>query len=198
MKSSARVLKQVGALVALIVLLGLIPTQGQAEIALVGTAGAGLFVAADKDYYGGISTDLYPEIGAALDISIIRLGLKFGYIYRKVTIDEWFWDGWNYYSYHLEYTLAYLPVQGEILIAPLRGQTATPYFGLMVGAFIPTGDNDKVVPAISPKLGLEMNLEPLLVYGDIRYTYAPYSDIDRNVGGFMIVVGMGLRLGLGG
>jgi len=170
--------------------------NGQTRMGIAGTVGAGLFVASDKEYYGGISTDLYPEVGIQLDVSMIRLGLKFAYIYRKVELYMWGWDGNSYWDYYYEYTLSYLPVQAEFLIAPLSGQEISPYAGLMVGLFIATGDNEDHLPALSPKLGLEANLEPLLVYGDIRYTYAPHGDADANAGGFMLVLGMGIRLGL--
>lgn len=193
MKKPAHVLKHLGVMGTLLVLLGLIPTHAQAEVAIVGTGGFGLFAAQDKDYYSESSTGIYSEIGVALDVSIVRLGFKIGYIFQSVGVIE--------VNDRVDtlgaYTLSYLPVQGEILFSPFRGQAVTPYAGLMVGAFIPTGDNDYVLPAISPKFGLEMNLEPIFVYGDIRYTYAPYSDLDINAGGFTIVLGMGLRLGLG-
>jgi len=153
-------------------------------------AGAGLFVAADKDYYFGISTDLYPELGFQLDVSLIRLGLKFGYIYRK---EEIYW-GW--YE-HWKYTLSYLPAQFEFLIAPLdiilKRPIFSPHIGLMAGAFIATGDNDKSLPAFSIELGSELHIvDPFLLYGDFRYTYAPNNDV--NAGGLMIVAGMGVQL----
>lgn len=168
----------------------------QIRVGITAGAGAGLFIASDKDYYGGISTDLYPEIGFQLDASFIRLGLRFAYIYRKIEETYWWYD----YSYHWEYTVSYLPAQFEFLIAPLdaisKDNLISPYAGLMAGAFIATGDNNKTLPAFSLKLGSELHLDPLMAYGDVRYTYAPNSDADVNAGGFMIVAGLGLRLGL--
>jgi len=190
-----------------------VPTSSFAKTRLGITAGAGcgLFIAADKEYYGDISTDLYPEIGFQLDASLIRLGLKCAYIYRKV--ERWgyysYYDphwGWYEESYWYEYTLSYLPAQFEVLIAPLDARSQdniiSPYVGLMAGAFIATGDNDKTLPAFSIKAGSEIHLDPLVLYGDIRYTYAPHEEgagLERgtvNAGGVMIVAGIGLRLDL--
>lgn len=165
------------------------------------TAGGGLFVAADKKYYGDISVDVYPEVGFQIDVSLVRLGLMTGLIYRKM--EQWgfyYYDDYYsdpYYSnYHREYTLAFLPVQAQILIAPLSGgkdYMFSPYIGLMAGAFIPVGDNDSTLPAFSGKLGAEFVLSPIILYGDVRYTYA--KDEDRDAGGVMLVVGGGLRFG---
>lgn len=151
----------------------LAPTSAQPRSGITASGGAGLFVAADKDYYMGISTDLYPELGIQLDASLIRLGLKCGLIYRKKEI-------WSWYGYE-EYTLSYLPVQAEFLIAPLdmmsKDNLLSPYVGLMAGAFIAIGDNDETLPAFSLKLGSEIHLDPLMAYGDIRYTYAPHNEV---------------------
>lgn len=178
-------------------------SSAQTRVGITAGAGVGLFVVADKDYYGDISADLYPEIGFQLDASLIRLGLKFAYIYRKAermgfySYYDPYW-GWQYDYYYYEYTLSYLPVQAEFLIAPLdavsKDNLLSPYIGLMAGAFIATGDNDETLPAFSIKLGSEVHLDPLVAYGDIRYTWAPHDDV--NAGGFMIVAGLGLRLGL--
>jgi len=174
------------------------------SITISGSAGVGLFVAADKDYYGGIQTDLYPEIGGQIGISLIRIGLKAAYIYRKAEMMVWVYDPYfdDYYYDYYEYTLAYLPVQGELLIAPLDAMydmpIISPYIGVMIGSFIPTGDNDDGLFALSLKAGSDINVEPLFLYGDIRYTWAnhDYGYDTINAGGFMIVGGMGLRLKL--
>jgi len=187
----------ISSLIFMILVLIISPSFAQ-NITISGSAGAGLFVVAEKDYYGGIQTDLYPEIGGQIGISLIRVGLKAAYIYRKVEIMEWSYD----YYYDYEYTLAYLPLQGELLLAPLDAmpniQIISPYIGAMIGCFIPTGDNDDALFAFSLKAGSDINVEPLFLYGDIRYTWANH-DIGYqtvNAGGLMIVGGMGLRLKL--
>ena len=188
-------------LVSIFLLLFLIPSFSYAQkIGVSGGFGAGLFIASDEDYYGGIRTDLYPEMGLQLNISLVRLGVKFAYIYRKIEISgyySWYdpYYGWQYDYYYYDYTLAYLPIQGEFLIAPLdataKNILISPYFGFMTGVFVPTGDNEDVLSAFSIKLGSDINLEPLFMYGDIRYTYASHND--TNAGGFMVVCGMGVR-----
>lgn len=167
--------------------------RGATRMGITGLMGAGLFVAADKDYYGGISTDLYPEIGLQIDVSMLRLGIRAGYIYRKVEFFTWIW----YPSSSWEYTLAYVPLQAEILLAPMSGQIVTPYVGVAPGVFIPAGDNDDALFTASIKLGLEASLEPLIMYGDIRYTYARHDTglESADAGGVMLIVGGGVRLG---
>ncbi len=190
-------------------------TFAKTRLGVSAGAGTGLFIATDKDYYAGVSTDLYPEIGFQLDASLVRLGLKFAYIYREVKRWEYYsyydpYWGWTDFSYYEHYTLSFLPVQAEFLIAPLdatkQDNTISPYVGLMAGAFIATGDNKKTLPAFSIKLGSEVHFQPLILYGDIRYTYAPDKTVTgigyergsktKNAGGVMIVAGIGLRLDL--
>ena len=60
--------------------------------------GVGAFVADEKDYYMGIETDLYPEVGIIADLSVFRAGVKLGLIYRKVELQ--YWDSWGG-SYYL-------------------------------------------------------------------------------------------------
>jgi len=180
--------------ITFIIIMAFVPAISMAQTAISFTfaGGAGLFIAQDKDYYAGISTDLYPEIGMQLNVTIIKLGLKAGFIYRKITESGYSYYGTYYSSYSYEYTFAFIPAQGEFLIAPLGRNIISPYAGMMAGAFIPVGDNDKVLVAISPKVGGELNFGPFAPYGDIRYTYA--KDGDWNAGGFMIVIGLGIKL----
>jgi hypothetical protein len=154
-----------------------------------GVAGGGVFVAADKDYYHDISADIYPEIGIMMDLSVVRAGVKVGWIYRKVE--------WWFYPYHGSYTLSFLPVQLDLLVAPLSGHMITPYVGISPGVFIPVGDNEDVLPAISLKLGMELVGGPFLLYGDLRYTYAKEDNYREsiNAGGVMLVIGGGIRVG---
>lgn len=171
------------------------------RMGISGLAGAGIFFATDDDYYFNEGTDLYPEIGLQLDVSLVRMGIKAAAIYRKYEAWGWYSDPYGYYSYHDEYTIAFIPVQAEFLIAPLSAMMKsdiTPYFGFMAGAFIPVGDNDEVLFAPSIKAGMEFSLEPLILYGDLRYTYAKDSNRELNAGGVMLVVGAGLRLGTSG
>lgn len=170
-------------------------SMGETRVGISATGGLGVFVPAEKDYYMGSGADLYPEIALQMDVSMIRAGLRLGYIWRKKT--EEYYSYYNYSSW--EYTVSFLPAQAEICIFPLDlikpDTIISPYVGLMAGAYIATGDNDKTLPAFSIKLGSEMRLEPFVAYGDIRYTLANDSRVDMNAGGFMIVCGLGLRYG---
>ncbi len=161
-------------------------------------AGAGVFVAQDKEYYADIAADLYPEVGFLVDVEFIRAGLKFGLIYRKTEVSEWYEDWYGEHYYYDEFTRAYMPVQAELLIAPRTGMGVSPYVGLSPGAFVSIGDDEDHLFAISVKAGLEFDIEPLLLYGDLRYTFAEravtYGD-NIQAGGFMIVFGGGIRLG---
>ncbi len=184
------------------------------RIGIAGTIGGGLFITADQDFYGGIGVDIYPELGIMIDYSMIRLGLKTGLIYRKHELYFEYSDSWgNYYSDYSEYTLAFLPIQGEVLIAPLSGQDITPFVGIMAGMFLAVGDNEENGIAISPKVGLEASFDPIIFYGDVRYTYAPitsevylgdyknfqtpqYGSFDVDAGGLIFTLGIGIRLGM--
>ncbi len=189
----------------------LIPSVSHAQqmgVSFVG--GLGLFVVSDKDVYADIAADLYPEVGLMIDVSIIRAGVKAGLIYRSY--EEWstYYDPYNYNPYYDEYTRSFVPLQLDLQIAPLIGSDITPYVGIMPGIFISVGDDDENPLAISIKGGLEFKMEPLILYGDLRYTYAK-ADLpkltlnpwgggvgrveDVDLGGFMIVVGGGLRFG---
>jgi len=167
--------------------------RGEVRMGVAGTAGAGIFVAQDKDYYAGISADLYPELGLQLHVDMIRAGLKVAYIYRKVERYTWGNYYYDYYYDEYKYTLSYVPIQTEILLAPMIYEGLSPYAGIMGGMFIAAGDNTENFPAVSPKLGLEYKTNPILVYGDMRYTWASKDNIDA--GGFMLVVGFGIYLG---
>lgn len=163
-------------------------------VSLVG--GLGLFVVSDEDFYGDIAVDLYPEAGIMIDVSMIRVGVKAGLIYRK----EESYVSWGYGMSYTEYTRSFIPLQLDLQIAPLVDSDITSYVGIMPGIFISVGDDDESPLAISIKGGLEFKLEPLILYGDLRYTYAnfdfdsPFVD-DVNAGGFMAVIGGGLRFG---
>lgn len=160
--------------------------------------GIGLFVVDDQDYYYGIKTDAYPELAFQADISLIRLGLHFGFIYRKFELEQYYYDPFtgSYYSYQ-EAILSFIPIQAEIGIAPLDAlpgeHIVSPFVSLLVGAFLPAGDNDETLPAFTFRAGLEGHLDPLIGFGDIRYTLA--SDDGTNAGGFYIMIGGGLRIG---
>jgi len=167
--------------------------QCQMKIGIAGTAGAGLFVAQDKDYYAGISADLYPELGLQLHVEMFRGGLKVGYIYRKVEEYSWYYNSYGDWYSEYKYTLSFVPVQAEILLAPMIYEGLSPYAGIMGGMFIAAGDNTENFPAISPKIGLEYKTSPILVYGDLRYTWASKNSVDA--GGVMLVVGFGIYLG---
>lgn len=195
------------AVMAILVLATLLaPAAPARAVGISMSAGAGVFVAADEVVYGGIGTDLYPEIGGDLEFSMVRLGLKVGAIYRKYEIA---YDYDYYYSSHT-YTMAFLPVQAELLLAPLAGgkklPTISPYIGGMAGVFVPVGDNDEVVPAFSLKAGADLNFEPIFIYGDVRYTHAskdvqnsnPFlqdHSVDSDFGGVMVICGIGFRFG---
>lgn len=154
--------------------------------------GAGVFVASDDDSYMGINADLYPEVRLQIGVSMIRLGARVGAIYRKREIT---WSG--AYSGYEEYTMAFLPVQAEVLLAPFDiwpNALIRPYVGALGGAFLPVGDNDETIPALSGIVGADVPLQFVFLYGDLRYTFASH---DGDYGGFMAVIGMGLRLGGG-
>lgn len=161
--------------------------------------GMGLFAVADEEYYFGIKTDAYPELAFQSDMSLIRLGLRFGFIYRKYELSYSFFDPFSgrYYSSYQEATLSFIPIQAEIGIAPLDAlpgeHIVSPFVSILGGVFIPTGNNDETLLAFTLRAGLEGHLDPLLGFADIRYTIA--SDGDTNAGVFFIMVGGGLRLG---
>ena len=181
-----------------------LPSMAQNTLGITASAGLGAFISTNKDYYGGISTDIYPELGGELNISLVRLGLKAGLIYRKYSYTGYtavYSYGYNGYSYNYEpfnstFKQVFIPVQAELLIAPPIGSgdfVFSPYFGGMIGEFIAAGDNSNSLFAISFKVGGEIALGGVVIpYGDIRYTIA--NDGGANAGGIMIVVGMGVRI----
>jgi len=171
-------------------------SQTRTGISLMG--GMGLFVAADQDYYYGIKTDAYPELAFQADMSLIRLGLHFGFIYRKFELGQFFFDPSTGSSFsYQESVLSFIPIQAEIGIAPLDALSGehlvSPFVSLLGGVFIPAGDNDEILPAFTLRAGLEAHLEPLIGFGDIRYTFS--SDDGTNAGGFFVMIGGGIRLG---
>lgn len=197
---------------ALLVLLPVAPAQGM-RMGATALGGVGIFVPADDAVYNDVSVDLYPEIGLQIDVSALRLGLKVGWIYNRISYYEEYYDDFGYWYDTGEYTRSYIPLQAEVLVAPLdlvmEDPILSPYAGVMAGTFLSIGDVDDTSPAFSVKVGSEIRWDPIVLYGDIRYTWAMtdsgswsgnpyiyYSRDDVNVGGWMIVVGMGLRLDL--
>jgi hypothetical protein len=145
-----------------------------------------------------IDVDVYPEMGGFVDVSGIQLGITAGLVYRKAT--TWF-DYCDYGfcpNWRMEYTMMLIPIQGEIGIMPLRffSQDAPvqPYFSVGGGAFVPTGDSDyrQTEACATAKLGAQASLmDMVVVYGDIRYTYA-----DNELGGVIFTVGCRARIPL--
>lgn len=143
-----------------LVILTPIFSSAQTRMGVSATLGGGLFVAQEEELYLGISADFYPELGLHVDLSLIRLGLRAGLIYRKL---ETFYSG--FYEDE-EFTMTFLPTQIELLLAPFdaiqKKSFISPYFGVLAGAFIAIADNDETFPAFSAVLGSEMRLEPLI------------------------------------
>lgn len=162
------------------------------------SGGLGLFISTDDAVYFDTSVDLYPEVGGSIDISMLRLGLKAGLIYRELEVEGYYYDPYYYNDFYYDYTIAFIPVQAELLLAPLAAgkvlPTFSPYVGGMVGAFIPVGDNDETIPAFSVKAGADINMDPIFLYLDGRYTHAPKDS--RNYGGIILMAGAGLRFGM--
>jgi hypothetical protein len=171
-------------------------SEAQTKIGLGGTVGAGFFIASDnrKTYdlsQSGLNLYLYPEFGIQLRVNVLRAGVKVGLIRSHPYSD---WRDLSYERSDSEYTLSYLPVQGELLLAPGDvGEGIYPYVGLMLGTFIGVGDNKDVITAISPKIGVEGRWKPLLIYADTRYTWADSHGL--NFGGVTMVFGLGFYWG---
>ena len=177
-------------------------TNKSTRMGISATMGLGAFVAEDKNYYGGISTDVYPEIGLGLDVWMLRAGLKIGFIYRKY--EMWIYEYDPYYgdySFYDKYVMSYAPVQVDLMFCPFNNESGksfvSPYVGISPGVFIATGDNEKNLAAVSFKIGMEITGGPLLAYGDLRYTYANHDTgyHTYKAGGIMLVIGGGFRLG---
>lgn len=174
--------------------------QTQTRVGISANFGLGVFVSQNRNAYLGIKTDLYPEAGVQLDLSLLRLGLKAGLIYRKSKI--LFFDP-RFGNFEESFTIAFVPIQAEILLAPLDAidpdTDFSPYFGLMGGVFVAAGDNDETVGTVSFKLGSELRLASFaILFGDIRYTFADFdAAFEDNLGGVIVMAGLGIRLGRG-
>jgi hypothetical protein len=176
--------------VSLFLLLLTAVSSAQVPVGLTGSAGFGVFIASDKDYYYGISTDMYPELGVDVDVSMLRLGLKAGYIYRKLISIEF------PYGSSYSYKKIFVPLQAELLVAPGIGSKEilfSPYFGFMAGVFLPAGDNSSSLSTFSAKVGAEVRVADIFSpFGEIQYAVA--DDGGADAGGVMIVVGAGVRI----
>jgi hypothetical protein len=179
------------------ILLGLVILATSASLcfgstALRGSVGIGLFGATDTEYYESESDfDPYGEAGLAIDFSGLRFGCTCGAIYKQQLLpgSEWWEERYT--------TIAFLPVQAELLMVPFAGRATRsarhlfPYFGFAGGMFVPVGDNQKYLPAGSVVLGGERYLDRMAVYCELRYTLAP--DQGRNAGGVFFLVGLGMQ-----
>jgi len=156
-------------LVVAVVLQPMVPSIIHAEtrMGVSATVGGGLIAVSDKDFYGGIPVDLYPEFGMQLDYSVIRLGLKFGFIFRYYQLETF--AGYSGFEDE-EYFLSYVPIQAEFLIAPLSGKDITPYGGLMFGVFLAVGDINDFQPI-------------------------QHGSFDVDAGGLIFTIGIGIRFG---
>jgi hypothetical protein len=128
----------------------------------------------DENESGGT---IYPELGLQLRSSLLSLGGRIGYL----------WDDNN--------TEGFLPIQIELGIYPLEmlreDPVFQPFLSFLVGGFLAIGPYNEVSAfAITGRLGLELQMKPFLLYGDIRYAHA--SVYDENVSGMQIVFGSGV------
>jgi len=178
--------------------------RAETRFGVSGLAGLGLFVAAEDELYGNVAADIYPEVAMRIDVSALRFGGRFGFIYRNFEAIIFEYDPYSGYSYSYveDFTRSFIPVQAEFLVAPLDLMSTdpvfSPYFGGLAGYFVSVGDDDKSVPALSLVAGAEIHFDPVVAYLDARYTRAKSDDyFDANFGGVTIVAGFGLRLGTG-
>lgn len=177
------------------------------DLALTGSLGLGGLFPSSPELYGDRSALFYPEARAQFEMPFLRLGARVARI--GSTQQEWRLtrccpEEWE----RLNYTRAFVPVQGELLLAPggvpMGSGKLRAYAGFALGAYVATGDNQ--INELSPEivLGLDLLFDPTLVYGDLRYSFpetpgpqtgpgavVQYGNI--GAGGVTAVIGVGLR-----
>jgi hypothetical protein len=175
--------------------------MGRTRLGVSGSLGGGLFFPSDQSIYtdvvtnalyGDLIADPYPEVGLQLRASTIRTGLRVGFLHHMYASPDPGCDPGGIVMACGE-TLTLLPVQLEYLVAPMKYGVFSPYAGALVGALIPIGSHHPPIAAVSPKIGIEGRLDPLLIHGDIRYTWARRDGVDY--GGFLMVMGVGFYFG---